>query len=133
MIAQNRWQGVFDRVAISTSALCMIHCLATPFLIIGVPVLSSTFIAGEAFHRFLVWIVLPVSLVALFIGCRRHKDAVVAAFGGLGLLLLVLTAYFGHQLLGETGERVATVVGGLILAMGHFRNYRLCRLAECHA
>lgn len=132
MATHTQVQGFLDRLAISTSALCMIHCLATPFLIIGVPVLSSTFLADEAFHRFLVWIVLPVSLAALFIGCRRHKAAPVALLGGLGLALLVFIAYFGHDLLGESGEKIATVLAGAILAIGHFRNFRLCRRADCN-
>ncbi|NBD96203.1 MAG: MerC family mercury resistance protein [Gammaproteobacteria bacterium] len=126
-------QGLLDRIAISASALCMVHCLAMPLLVIAIPVLSSTFLADEAFHRFLVWLVLPVSLAALFIGCRRHKDILVVSFGGLGLILLISIAYFGHDLLGESGERIATVVGGVILAVGHFRNYRLCRRVACEA
>lgn len=109
----------------------MLHCLAMPVLIIAIPVMSSTFLADEAFHRFLVWFVLPVSLAALFMGCRRHLDVIVCLCGGLGLFVLISIAYFGHDLLGESGERIATVVGGVILAAGHIRNYRLCRRVGC--
>jgi hypothetical protein len=53
------------------------------------------------------------------------------ALGGLGLIALVSIAYLGHGLLGEVGEKVATVIGGAILAIGHFRNYRLCHRDGC--
>lgn len=131
MIEPTKVQRLLDRVAVSASALCVFHCLATPILLIAVPVLSSTFVADEEFHRFLVLFLLPVSLVALFIGCRRHRDRVVLVLGGLGLISLVLTGYLGHELLGELGEKITTVMSGVILAIGHLRNYQLCRQDGC--
>lgn len=126
-------QTIFDRVAISTSLLCMLHCLVTPFLLIAVPVISTTILADELFHKLLVAFILPVSIIALFIGCKRHRDPSVLAFGMLGLISLVLVAVFGHVVLGELGEKVATVIGGIILMIGHFRNYHLCRNDKCDA
>lgn len=124
-------QRLLDQLAISASALCLMHCLITPFLLVAVPVLSSTFLAGEAFHRFMVIFVLPLSGIALYIGCRDHKDSAVIALGGLGLIALVTIAFFGHDLLGETGEKIATVISAIVLSMGHLRNYRLCREKAC--
>ncbi len=124
-------QKVLDRVAISVSALCMLHCLITPLLLVAIPVISSTFLAEELFHKVLVAFVLPVSLIALFLGCRRHRDSVVLILGSIGLFFLVTVALVGHELLGELGEKIATVVSGAILAVGHFRNYYLCRNDEC--
>tara|TARA_X000000950_G_C13891376_1_gene650988 strand:- start:2055 stop:2198 length:144 start_codon:yes stop_codon:yes gene_type:complete len=34
---------------------------------------------------------------------------------------------FGELLLGAAGEKILTVIGALTLAIGHFKNYRLCR------
>lgn len=133
MIEQTKVQRLLDRVAASASALCVFHCLATPILIIVVPVLSSTFVADEEFHRLLLMFLLPVSLAALFIGCRRHRDRIVFVLGSLGLISLVLTGYLGHDLLGELGEKVTTVISGVILAIGHLRNYQLCRRDGCDA
>lgn len=133
MIEQAKVQTLLDRAAISASMLCMVHCLATPVLLIALPVLSSTFMADEEFHRFILMFLLPVSVVALFIGCRRHKDRGVLLLGGLGLVSLILAAWLGHDLLGESGEKVATVISGVILALGHLRNYRLCRHDRCEA
>jgi MerC mercury resistance protein len=124
-------QRVLDRLAISASALCIFHCLATPLLLVAVPVISATPIADERFHGFLLAFILPFSLVSLFLGCGRHKDRLVLVLGGLGLSSLVLIAFLGHDLLGELGERVATVVSGVIVAAGHLRNYRLCRRDSC--
>ncbi|HUO43786.1 MAG TPA: MerC domain-containing protein [Burkholderiales bacterium] len=126
-------QKLLDRIAISASVLCMFHCMVMPLLLVAIPVISSTFMADERFHGFLVKIVLPVSLIALFLGCRRHKDRAVFILGGCGLAALVAVAYLGHALLGEFGEKAATVVSGVILAIGHVRNYHLCRHDGCDA
>jgi hypothetical protein len=48
--AQGKAQGLLDRVAISGSALCVLHCLASPLLLVAVPVFSSTFLADQHFH-----------------------------------------------------------------------------------
>lgn len=124
-------QKNLDRLAISVSALCMFHCLITPLLLVAIPVISSTFLAEELFHKALVAFVLPISFIALFLGCRRHRDSMVLIFGGIGLFFLVAVALAGHELLGESGEKIATVISGVILAVGHFRNYYLCRHDKC--
>ena len=120
-----------DRIAISASVLCMLHCLLTPLLLVAVPVISSTFMAEEQFHKTLVAFVLPVSIIALFLGCRQHKDRIVFVLVSLGLVFLVSIAAVGHELLGEFGEKVATLISGVILVVGHIRNYHLCRHDKC--
>ncbi|MBL8466222.1 MerC domain-containing protein [Methyloversatilis discipulorum] len=128
---QTRVQKLLDRTAISASALCMLHCLAMPFLLLAVPMLATTFMADETFHRFLALIVLPTSVIALTIGCLRHKDGAVLGLGAAGLGALVLVAFFGHERLTEGSEKAATLVSGVILAVAHVRNYSLCRRDAC--
>ncbi len=124
-------QKLMDRMAISASVLCMLHCLVTPLLLIAAPVISSTFMADEQFHKMLVAFVLPVSIIALFLGCHQHRDRIVFVLGSLGLFSLVLVAFVGHEVLGEFGEKIATLVSGAILVLGHIRNYYLCRNHNC--
>jgi len=124
-------QRMADLFAVSTSALCMVHCLLTPALLIFLPVLSASFLAGESFHVALLWFILPTSLLALTLGCWRHKDRYVAALCVAGLAVLLVAARYGDPLFGELGERVLTAGGSLILIAGHFRNFSLCRGAAC--
>lgn len=126
-----RMQMLMDRTAIALSTACAIHCLFLPVIVVILPALTATSLGNESFHRFLLWFVLPISGLALTQGCRRHQDRIVLAFGVLGLALLLATAIIGHDVLGEEGERVATVLGATALAFGHIRNYRLCRQNKC--
>lgn len=125
-------QKLLDRLAIGMSGLCVLHCLVTPVLLILIPVLASTIVADETFHKILLVFVLPASSLALLLGCRRHKDWIVLSLGALGLTQLAVIAFVGHELLGETGETAATVVSSLVLAVSHFRNHRLCRSDGCN-
>ena len=120
-----------DKIAISTSALCALHCLFLPVALAVFPAFGATILGQEAFHVLLLWMVIPLSLVALSMGCYRHKSRLVLVMGFIGLAILVFTASLGHDYLGEAGERIATVAGALFIGIGHFRNYVLCRRTEC--
>lgn len=124
-------QRSLDIIAVSVSGLCALHCLLTPLVLILFPVLSGSLFAGEDFHQLLLWVILPTSGLAMWLGCRRHKDRLVLLFGLVGLSLLMLAALQGHDWFGELGERLVTVLGGCIMAVGHVRNYRLCRSDQC--
>jgi hypothetical protein len=121
----------WDGVAAGVSLACAFHCALTPIALVVLPVLASTPLGDEGFHRALLWLILPSSGVGLTLGCRRHKDAVVMTAGVVGLSVLVFTALAGHDLLGEGPERLATVLGSLVLATGHARNHALCRRDRC--
>jgi K+ transporter len=124
-------QRMADLFAVSSSGLCMIHCLVTPVLLIFLPVLSASVLSGDTFHAAILWFILPTSLVALTLGCWRHKDRYVAVLCAIGLVVILVAARFGDALFGEIGERILTTAGSLVLIAGHFRNFSLCRGAAC--
>ena len=72
-----------------------------------------------------------MSLIALGIGCRQHKDLLILLLGGTGLSLLLLAGLVGHSVLTPTAERGVTIVAGLILAAAHLRNFKICRATNC--
>ena len=124
-------QLTLDKVAIGTSLLCAIHCLALPVaMILGSSVVPFG-LNDEAYHKWLLIAIVPTSLVALTMGCRKHKRHRVYIFGGIGLLLLGFAGFLGHDYLGEIGEKVLTVMGGMVVAFGHVSNYQLCQKLEC--
>ena len=85
MKALSAYAPWFDNIAVSASALCAIHCLSLPVLLAFLPALGATIFGQESFHVLLLWLVLPLSLIALFLGCRAQKDWPVALMGFAGL------------------------------------------------
>jgi hypothetical protein len=121
---------IADRTAIALSALCVVHCLLLPVAIAMLPALAALGLDNEAFHGWMVVVVLPVSAIALVMGCRRHGRPGMLALGSMGLVILILAVVAGHEVLGETGERLTTVLGALLIAFSHYRNFILCQRAE---
>lgn len=121
-----------DKISVALSGICILHCLLTPILITLLPIISlNSFVDDELFHKLMLWIVLPTSCTALFIGCRKHRDTLIATTGIVGMLILIFVTFWGHDLFGLTGEKVATSIGGIILAISHILNYRACQSRIC--
>lgn len=119
-------QTLGDKLAIALSSLCVIHCLATPLLLIILPSFGALFAdSHELFHQIILFFVLPVGLAALAAGYRHHHKSTVLGSGLTGLAILFVTALYGHDYLGEIGETGATIVASVIIVYAHLRNYQL--------
>ncbi|UTW45618.1 MerC domain-containing protein [bacterium SCSIO 12696] len=124
-------QTITDKTAISLSFICTFHCLALPVLAVSLPAITALNLDNEIFHLWMVLAVIPISLIALTIGCKKHKNLTVALLGISGLCLLIAAVFLGHAVLGEVGEKLLTVVGACLIAAGHLLNHRLCRKTKC--
>ncbi|MBT5686848.1 MAG: MerC domain-containing protein [Gammaproteobacteria bacterium] len=122
---------VLDKASISLSVVCAIHCLLLPLALVLIPSIAVLPIADERFHQLLVVLVLPTSLFALTIGCRRHRQWRVMVCGALGLTVLFLTVLAGHEMLGEFGEKSLTLLGAILVAISHIINFRQCKTTKC--
>ena len=120
-----------DGLAVVLSGACMVHCLALPLLVTLFPIVQGSLLEEKYFHLIMLVLILPTSLIALTVGCRKHKDRTTIILGVVGLSTLTVTALFGHELFGLLGERVVTSLGGLTLAIAHIQNFRCCRRDDC--
>ena len=126
--SNERW---LDGMAVIFSGTCMVHCLVLPLLVTVFPIAQGGLLDEQQFHLVMLLFILPTSLIALNIGCRKHKDLLTLVLGTLGLSLLTFTALLGHDVFGDQIERLMTTIGGLILATAHIQNFRRCRAVDC--
>ncbi len=122
-----RKHAIFDAAAVAISAVCALHCLALPVLLIAFPLLVGSVITDEAFHRIILWVIVPTSVLAVAAARRRHPDRLVVLLVATGLAILFLGAFWAHDHADPWVDTALSVLGGLILAVGHIRNFRLCR------
>ena len=121
-----------DKVAVMLSGVCILHCLLAPIVMTLVPIIfSNTLFSDLVFHQLMLWLVVPSSVIALFIGCRQHRNSVIAITGILGISMLIIVAFVGHEYLGDSMEKVASGIAGLLLAVSHILNYRTCQSIRC--
>ena len=130
-MAEHENSNRLDGMAVILSGTCMLHCLVLPLLVTLFPIVQGSLLEEKYFHLIMLVFILPTSLVALTVGCRRHRDTLTIVLGAIGLSTLAITAFWGHELFGLSGERVVTTIGGLVLASAHIQNFRCCRHVDC--
>ena len=127
-------QAIADKSAIALSFLCALHCLLLPAVIILYPSTLGFLPGDEIVHFALLFVVIPISAYALIKGGKVHKSRKVFIVGISGLLVLVAAVVLGHDMLGEIGEKILTVLGSIIVIIAHVQNHLICREndRECH-
>ena len=115
-----------DGLAISLSAVCVVHCLALPVIIALLPALSQWLQLPEAIHAWLLAGAIPISMAVLGKSAHRHPAARGTLLLGLAGLTLMGAALFAPS---EVLEAAITVSGAALLASAHVKNWR--RRARC--
>ena len=122
-----------DALGAVGSAACALHCLLIPTLLVAGTVLPGSFLGGESFHLAMLAVIFPSAVLAFALGCWRHRDRWVLLLGAAGLVGMLLAVTVLHDLVGETGERVATLASAALLISAHWRNFKLCRTcSDCN-
>jgi len=121
-----------DRVAITLSTICIVHCLAMPFVIALLPVAALAVGGDGHFHSLMLWFVVPTSVVGLGLGVRVHRRLGVVALGAVAVAVLAAAALWGHTAWDPSVEVVVNVAASVALAAAHWRNFREVRRVHHH-
>lgn len=116
---------IWDKLGILLSALCLIHCILGPILLVLIPSISQ-FFTEEWIHIFLfIFVVLVAGYVFLsHYKYHRSKSILVSAFSGIFLLSLGL---FLHDSLNAISHALINLPGSLLLIWAHWQNLQICK------
>jgi len=117
-----------DVAGMAASALCLVHCLAMPLVMLAFPMLGLAHV-HDTFHDTLVAAVTLPVLLALIPGYLRHRDKTTLLLGCTGLGCFLLALFVISPLFGEVAEAALAVASGILLLSAHVRNRRRC--ARC--
>jgi hypothetical protein len=108
-----------DRLAIGLSGLCLVHCIATTVLL---AVLSAAggILGAHWVHEVGLSLAMILGAFALGRGIIEHGFMMPSAVGGLGLGVMAGALSMPHN----GSEAALTIVGVLVLALGHDLNRR---------
>ncbi|MFN7399060.1 MAG: MerC domain-containing protein [Sandaracinobacter sp.] len=118
-------EGTVDGVAAALSSLCLVHCLLLPLALGLAPAVSG--LTGELLHGpiWVHWALLalaaPFSIYALRRGVESHGDGLPWKLAVTGFALMAAGALSHDRGL---QEQVLTVIGGLLVAGAHWRNWK---------
>ncbi len=109
--------GRLDRIAMGLSGLCLVHCLATAVLL-GLLASAGGFLGAPIIHEVGLTLAMILGSIALVRGIIEHGYMMPSAIGGLGLGVMAGALTLPH----DGTEAIYTVVGVMILALGHRLN-----------
>lgn len=119
-----------DKAAIGLSFACALHCLMVPLLLALFPSGALSALGDERIHLGLLFLIIPISVFSLTLGCRVHKNFTVVAVGVTGICILIFSALLAHDMGGESLETAGTLLGSGIVALSHALNFKFCRSAH---
>jgi len=122
-----------DRIAISLSTVCIVHCLAMPLLVAILPLAAVTIGNDGHFHALMLWLVVPTSAIGFSLGYRVHGKPAIVAGGAVAVAVLAVVAFWGHDAWDPAVEVAVNVAASIALAVAHWQNFREVRHVHRHA
>ena len=110
-----------DHLGIFCSGLCIIHCIATPFILgLGITGVLASVLATELIHLLLLLPITTLIILTAPTAYIRNGNVTLVITALLGMMFLI-----GALLLEEDLEVLLTVIGGSLLVMFHLWNLHL--------
>ncbi len=108
-----------DRLGITLSGLCAVHCLLG-LVLVSVLGLGSEALLSPSIHRYGLALAVLIGAVTLGLGALRHGKRMPLLIGCAGLAMMSLGLVVPHGL----PEAAVTIAGVVLVATAHIRNLR---------
>ncbi len=121
------FRSVASRSSVFFSSICLVHCLATPFIVLAVPSLSVFF--SDTLEWVLILSVVPMSLAAFLPTWWKHKNLGLAVRFSAGLALVLISQFLFHQhthtsLSLQVPGMASMAIGAVLMAYSIYKNNR---------
>ena len=113
-----------DKLGISLSGICAVHCFLTPILLLLIPSWGGHF-HQEGVHWFFFLFVAPLAAYSFWRTYKAHKNIKPLILGFLGLVVLSL------PILIESFHNVGhfiSLIGSILMIIAHLQSLR----CQCH-
>lgn len=110
-----------DRIGMTASTFCAIHCAVVPFIISVLPLWGLGFLAEEWMEISMIVLSLAIGSWSLGISWMKHRKITALLIFICGFFFIAIGHLFGH---GST-EHLLLPAGGLTIALAHFINWKL--------
>ncbi len=124
-------QFIANKIGICASTICLIHCIATPIILLFFPALSLTPAdhgdhshAHGSFHEIFAVIVVSSVLIAIYPQCKRHGHKDIVFYALVGVAFILGAVFLGHGL-GEIYEVGMTITGSIFMILAHMKNMKV--------
>jgi hypothetical protein len=120
---------LLDRLGISASLLCAVHCALLPLAMTVLPLLGIGFLAHGSFEIAMIALSITIGVLSLGRSYRIHRRLNPIFMMGAGAILLLFNL-LSHQTHDHTLEALhpfIALLGGIMIISAHRVNMKLCR------
>lgn len=116
----------WDRLGITTSVVCAIHCGLLPVILPVLPLFGVNIVHNSLFEWAMITLAFGVGCYSLYHGFIRHHHSYrpITIFL-IGFVFLVLKQFFHSQ------EYIFLSIAVPLIISAHFINIRLCKKNKC--
>ncbi|KLT66586.1 MerC domain-containing protein [Pedobacter sp. BMA] len=113
-----------DKLGITASTLCAVHCAALPFVMTVLPLWGLDFLANDAVEITMIALSLVLGIWSLARGYRSQHHSIRPLFILICGFILIAS---GHFLPVAHFEAILIPLGGITIAAAHFTNLRMLK------
>ena len=113
---------MLDRIGITATSLCALHCILLPVLLPALPLLGLSFLADHAWEHVFLLITALLGTVALFSGFKKYHRKIYPFY----LLFLGIFIYWIKHDFAENIQPFFILVGASFIVAAHLINLKLC-------
>ncbi|AOW76958.1 MerC protein [Colwellia sp. PAMC 20917] len=113
---------MLDRIGITATSLCALHCILLPVLLPALPLLGLSFLADHAWEHVFLLMTAALGTLALFSGFKKYHRKYYPFY----LLFLGIGIYWIKHDFSEDIQPFFIVIGASLIVAAHIINLKLC-------
>ncbi|SET88023.1 MerC domain-containing protein [Thalassotalea agarivorans] len=113
---------MLDRIGITATSLCALHCILVPILLPVLPLLGLSFLADHTWEHIFLLLTAVLGAIALYSGFKRYHRKLYPFY----LLVLGIIIYWMKHDVPADYELVFIIIGAGLIVASHWINLRLC-------
>ena len=131
MAKPTAYTGFIDKIGMTASGICSIHCLLLPLVFVLFPYASVAFIKGEMFEWGFILFSLTIACFAMMQGFLVHKKWIP-----LALALVGFGTFIGVRLSRPNSHETFSgslifVLAGVLICTAHYLNHKFIKKHRC--
>ncbi|WP_448569656.1 MerC domain-containing protein [Thalassotalea ganghwensis] len=112
---------MLDRIGITATSLCALHCILLPVLLPALPLLGISFLADHAWEHIFLILTAVLGGIALYSGFKRYHHKTYPFY----LLLLGVVIYWEKHDVAAAYQPFMIVIGAALIVSSHIINIKL--------
>lgn len=113
---------MLDRLGITATSLCALHCILLPVILPALPLLGLSFLADHAWEHIFLLATAVLGSIAMLSGFKRYHRKLYPFY----LLIIGVCIYWVKHDFSEAMQPILIVVGASFMVAAHLINIKLC-------